>query len=88
MDNQSIRMDMNEEDIIRFENWLKKHNDERVIVYEALPSGEYVSKCLSDPGFDKIKSVEKIIPCHLGIFVLTHSKRNRKTIFHEIDVFF
>ena len=54
---QSIRKDIDEEYIIRSENWLVKNNDERVVDYGALPNGENVVKNISDPGIDKIKEV-------------------------------
>ena len=63
---QSIRMDLDDEYIIRFESWLIETNNEKVVVHEALPNGEHVSKCMSDPGSDKIEDVEKRVLCHLG----------------------
>ena len=86
---ESIRKDIDEEYIIRFEIWLVEKNDERVVDYEALPSGEYVIKYKSDAGIDKIK-VEKSMPSHLDldIFVLSQSKRFMSKFVNEIDGFY
>ena len=40
MDTQSEK-GFDEDYNIRSENWLVKNNDERVVVYEPLPNGEY-----------------------------------------------
>ena len=85
---QSIRKDIDEEYIIRSENWLVKNNDERVVDYGALPNGENVVKNISDPGIDKIKEVEKSMPTQLDIFVLSQSKGIMNKFDDEIDGFY
>ena len=84
---QSIRKDIDEEYIIRPENWFLKKNDERVVDYESLPTGDYV-RYKSDPGVNIIKEVERSMHSHLGIFVLSHSKRFMHKFVHEIDGFY
>ena len=84
---QSIRKDIDEEYILRSENWLVKNNDGRVVDYEPLPNGDFVIKYKIDPGIDKIKEVEKIMPSHLGVFLLSQSKRIMNKFDHEIDGF-
>ena len=72
---QAIGKHINEENLKRSENWLVNYNNERVVDYESLPSGEYNNKYKSDPGIDKIVDVEKSMPSNLGISVLSRSKR-------------
>ena len=69
-----MRKVLDDEYIIRSENWLKKNNDERVVDYEAPANGENVIKNKSDPGIDKMKAVEKSMLSDLNLFVLSHSK--------------
>ena len=80
----SIREDIDEDYIIRSETWLRKNNDDRVVDNEPLPSGEYAIKSMIDHSIDKIKEVEKIMPSHPSIFVLSHSRRSSITWKSEI----
>ena len=48
----SIGKDIDEEYIIRSENWPLKINNVRVVEYEPLPSGEHVINYRSSPGID------------------------------------
>ena len=59
---QSIRKNIDEEYMIRSEKWLLKNNDEQIVDFEPLPSGDYGHKYRSGPGIDKMKEVEK--RCH------------------------
>ena len=85
---QSIQKDIEEEYIIRSENWLVKNNDERVVDYEPQPTGENVIKNISDLGIDRIKEVEKSMPSHFDIFALSHTKRIMNKLVQEIDGFY
>ena len=51
---KAIRKDVDEEPIIRSENWLMKSNDEQVANYGNVATCEIIIKYESDHGFDKI----------------------------------
>ena len=84
---QSIRKKIDEDYIIRSENWLVMINHECVVDFEAPPNGDNLIKYRSDPGIDKRKEVEKSKLSQLDILVLSHSKRFMNEFFHEIDGF-
>ena len=65
------------------EIWPKEYNDERVVNYEPLPSGNFFLNYKSVPGFAKLKEVEKSMPSQLGTFVLSNMKRFMKTFVIE-----
>ena len=63
-------------------------NDETFVDFEPPRNDENVIKFRSDPEVDKTKEVEKSLPSHLGVFVLSHSKRIMEMFVHEKDGFY
>ena len=61
--------------------------DERVLDCQKINYGNYIVKMKDDPGSeDDVKKVN-IMPRHLGVFVLSNSKRIMKKFIHAIDRF-
>ena len=79
---QWIRKDVEEENYTRSENWLPKDSDERVIEYDPLLTSEHVIKYTSDRAIGEMKEIEKRMPSHLGVFVLSHSRRSMNIFVH------
>ena len=63
-------------------------NDERVFDFKKNKNGNYIVKVKNHDGLqDKVKKVN-ITPFHLGVFVLSNSKRILNNFIHSIDGFF
>ena len=58
-----------------------------VLIMKTYQRVNYVIKHKSDPGIDKKKKL-KSMPSHIGIFVLSHSKRIVKKFVHEKSGFY
>ena len=65
-----------------------RNNDGRVVDYEPLSNGEYVTMYRSDAGYEKMKGIVKSMPSHVGLFVLSNSKRIMNMFVHEIERFY
>ena len=66
----------------------QKNNDQRVVDYEPLLSGEFVIKYKIDPGFDKTKQIEKSMLSDHGVVVLSHSRGILNEFVHHFKEFF
>ena len=85
---ESIKEGIDEEYIMKSENWLITNNDERAVGYEHLPKSEYVFNYQSDPGMYKIKEVEKKCAISLRIFFYHKVEKNYEKNAHEVDGFY
>ena len=71
---EQIRNDIEESYSCKSEAWLTTEQNERVLDYHKIKSGNYIVKLKVDAGMeDEVKKVNTM-PLHLGAFVLSNIK--------------
>ena len=85
---EQIRKDIEESYKCKSEMWMMTEYDERVLDYQKTNYGIYIVKMKDDEGLeDHVKKVNTM-PLHLGVFVLSNSKRIMNNFIHAIDGFY
>ena len=85
---EQIRKDIEESYQCISEMWMMTELDKRVLDYQKIDYGIYIVKLKDDGGLeDEVKKVNTLPP-HLGVFVLSNSKRIMKNFIHAIDGFY
>ena len=64
-----------------------EYND-NVLRFWRLPNGNNIVKLKKDDGLEGNNDVNKTLPSHLGAFILSNSKRIRKSLIREINGFY
>ena len=67
---------------------MKTESDGNVLDYWKLPNGVYIVKLKQDDGLENDNGVKNILPGHLGVFLVSHSKRNMNNFIREINGFY
>ena len=85
---EQIRKNIEESYRCKSETWMMSEFDERVLDYQKMNYGNHIVKIKHDPGLkDEVKKVNAL-PAHLGVFVLSSSKRIMNNFIHAIDGFY
>ena len=84
---EQIRKDIDENFAGKGEAWMLTEYDERVKDYWKIGYGNYIVKMIDDKGLeDEVKNLNTM-PLHLGVFVLSNSKRIMINFIHAIKGF-
>ena len=85
---ENIRKDIEEKFACKPEAWLMSEYDERVKEYWKISGINYIVKMIDDAGLeDEVKKLNTM-PLHLGVFVLSNSKRIMNNFIHAIVGFY
>ena len=83
-----IRKDSNESYCFNSEHWMKTEHDEKVLDYWRLLNENFIVKMKKVDGLDDFDCHnKKILPAHLGAFILSNSKRIKNNFIREINGF-
>ena len=84
---EQTRKDIEEIYECKSEAWMMTEYDERVLDYQKINYGNYIVKMKDDTGLeDEVKKINTM-PLHLGVFVLSNSKRFMNNFIHAINGF-
>ena len=70
------------------QHWMETEYDGNVLDYWKLPNGKYIVKLKKDDGLDGNNDVKNTLPSHLGVFILSNSKRIKNNFIREINSFY
>ena len=85
---ENIRKDIEEKFVCKSEVWMQTEYDERVKDYWKISGINYIVKMIDDAGLeDEVKKINTM-PLHLGVFVLSNSKRIMNNFIHAINGFY
>ena len=82
------RSDNNESYYCKTAAWMKTEFDENVLDYWILPNGKCIEKIGKDVRLDDDCDIKNTLPAHLGVFILSNSKRIMIDFIIEINGFF
>ena len=85
---EQIREDIEESYQCKTEMCMMTEYDERVLDYQKINFGNYITKMKDDEGLQDEVNKVNTMPLHLGAFVLSTSKRIMKNFIHAIDGFY
>jgi hypothetical protein len=85
---KTIQKDINKEVHIWSEATLREKFDERVVDYSRLPCGKYIVELKEEDGVDVEEDKKGFTPSHLGVFILSYSKRIMNNFIRAIDGFY
>jgi DNA polymerase type B, organellar and viral len=85
---KTIQKDINKEVHIWSEETLREKFDERIVDYSRLPCGKYIVELKEEEGVDVEEVKKGLNPSHLGIFILSYSKRIMNRFIKVIDGFY
>ena len=83
-----IRQDIDQSYKCKSQHWMETEYDENVLDYWNLPNGNYIVKLKKDDGLEEDNDIKNTLPCHLGAFILSNSKRNMNEFIIEINGFY
>ena len=83
-----IRKDIDQSCKCKSQHWMETEYDEIVLDYWKLPNGNYIVKLKKDDGLEGDNDVKNTLPCHLGAFILSNSKRIMNIFIREINGFY
>ena len=70
------------------EMWMQTEYDERVLDYQKINCGNYISKMKDDQGLEDEVKKANTLPLQLAVFILSNSKRLMNNFKHAIDGFY
>ena len=85
---EQIRKDIEQKLACKSEAWMTSEYDERVKDYWKISGKSYIVKLIDDAGLeDEVKNLNTM-PLHLGVFVLSNSKRIMNNFIHAVNGFY
>ena len=84
---EKVRKDIKESYESNSEAWMMAEYDERVLDYRKFNHGIYTVKLKDDAGLEDEVKIVNTMPPHLGVFVLSNSKRIMNSFLHAIGGF-
>ena len=85
---ENIRKDNEEKFTCKSEMWMETENDERVEDYSKISGIKFVVKMIDNAALEDEFKKLKTMPLHLGVFVLSNSKRTMNNFKHAINGFY
>ena len=78
-----IRKDKNESYKCKSQLWMETEHDDNVLDYWKLPNGNYIVKFKKDDGLEGDNDFKNTLPCQLGSFNLSNSKRKMNSFLEK-----
>ena len=85
---EQICKDIEEKFACKSEMWMQTEYDERVKDYWKVSGINYIVKMIDDAGLEDENKKLNTMPLHLGVFVLSNSKRIMNNFIHAINGFY